>query len=84
MPVDDERIAKSMKSPVADLVNSASRYGGAIFAAQFLKEFVGEGIPWLHLDIAGVDMQKEEYSVYSKGATGFGVRSCLEYLLTIS
>ena len=84
LPMDDERIGESMKSPVADLVNCGSRYGGAIFAAQFLKEFVGDGIPWIHLDIAGVDMQKDEYSVYSKGATGFGVRSCLEYLLSIS
>lgn len=83
MPVDDDRIAKTMKSPVADLVNSASRYGGAIFAAQFLREFVGEGIPWAHLDIAGVDIQKDEYSVYSKGATAFGVRICLEYLLSL-
>ncbi|MDI9370862.1 MAG: leucyl aminopeptidase [Synergistota bacterium] len=83
MPVDDDRIAKSMKSPVADLVNAGSRYGGAIFAARFLQEFVGEGIPWAHLDIAGVDMQKDEYSVYSKGATAFGVRTCLEYLLSL-
>lgn len=84
LPMDDDRIAEAMKSPVADLVNCGSRYGGAIFAAQFLKEFISDGIPWIHLDIAGVDMQKDEHSVYSKGATGFGVRSCLEYLLSIS
>jgi len=84
LPVDEERIAESLKSPVADLVNSRSRYGGAIFAAQFLGEFVADGIPWMHLDIAGVDMQKDEYSVYSKGATGFGVRSCIEFLLSFS
>ena len=46
MPDDDERIFESMKSPVADLVNSGSRYGGAIFAARFLREFVGEGLSW--------------------------------------
>jgi leucyl aminopeptidase len=84
LPVDDERIAESMKSPVADLVNSGSRYGGAIFAARFLKEFVGDGIPWMHLDIAGVDMQKDEYSVYTKGATGFAVRTCMEYILSLA
>lgn len=84
LPMDDERITESMKSSVADLVNCGSRYGGAIYAAQFLKEFVGDGIPWMHLDIAGVDMQKDEYSVYSKGATGFAVRSCIEYLLSLS
>ncbi len=83
LPDDDERIAESMKSPVADLVNSGSRYGGAIFAARFLREFVGEGISWAHLDIAGVDFNKDEYSVYSKGASGFGVRTCLQYLLSL-
>ena len=83
LPDDDERIAESMKSPVADLVNSGSRYGGAIFAARFLREFVGEGISWAHLDIAGVDFNKDEYSVYGKGATGFAVRTCLQFLLSV-
>jgi leucyl aminopeptidase len=83
LPDDDERIAESLKSPVADLVNSGNRYGGAIFAARFLREFVGNGISWAHLDIAGVDFNKEEYSVYGKGASGFGVRTCLQYLLSI-
>ncbi len=82
MPLDDERIAETLKSPVADLVNAGGRYGGAIFAAQFLREFVKEGIPWVHLDIAGVDFFKEEYSVCCKGASGYAVRTCLEYLLS--
>jgi leucyl aminopeptidase len=73
-----------MKSPVADLVNSGSRYGGAIFAARFLREFVGEGLSWAHLDIAGVDFNKEERSVYSKGASAFGVRTCIRYLLSLA
>ena len=81
MPLDDERIAETLKSPVADLVNAGGRYGGAIFAAQFLREFVKEGIPWAHLDIAGVDFFKDEYSVCCKGASGYAVRTCLEYLL---
>lgn len=84
MPDDDERIFESMKSPVADLVNSGSRYGGAIFAARFLREFVGEGLSWAHLDIAGVDFNKEERSVYSKGASAFGVRTCIRYLLSLA
>ena len=81
MPLDDEHIAESMKSPFADLVNSGNRYGGAIFAALFLKEFVADGISWAHLDIAGVDFCDKEYGVYSKGATSFGVRTCLDYLM---
>jgi len=73
-----------MKSGAADLINSGNRYGGAIYAARFLREFVGEGIPWAHLDIAGVDFYKDEFSVYGKGASGFGVRTCLQYLLSLA
>lgn len=83
MPLEDERIAESLKSPVADLVNAGSRYGGAIFAAQFLREFVAEGIPWMHLDIAGVDFSKDEHGIQGKGASGYAVRSCLDYLLSL-
>ncbi len=80
LPIDDERLRKKIKSPVADVVNSAGRYGGAITAAMFLQEFVGEGIKWLHVDMAGTDNTKEEYGYYIKGATGFGVRTCLAWL----
>lgn len=80
MPLEDEHIEKSLKSPFADLVNSGERYGGAIFAALFLKEFVSEGISWAHMDIAGVDFNDKEYGIYPKGASAFGVRTCLEYV----
>ncbi|MGI6253112.1 MAG: leucyl aminopeptidase [Aminivibrio sp.] len=83
MPDDDEGIFESMKSPVADLVNAGSRYGGAIYAARFLREFVEEGPAWAHLDIAGVDFNKQARSVYSKGASAFGVRTCIRYLLSL-
>ncbi|MBR0204657.1 MAG: aminopeptidase, partial [Synergistaceae bacterium] len=83
MPLEDELIAESLKSPYADLVNAGGRYGGAIFAALFLKEFVGEKIPWAHMDIAGTDFNDKEYGVYSKGASAFGVRTCLDYLMRL-
>ena len=83
MPLEDEHIAESLKSECADLVNCGKRYGGAIFAAMFLKEFVGEGIAWAHMDIAGPDTAEKEYSVYSKGMTAFGVRTCLEYVMSL-
>ena len=83
MPLEDEHISESLKSPFADLVNAGNRYGGAIFAALFLKEFISDGIAWAHMDIAGVDFCDKEYGVYSKGATSFGVRTCLEYLMRI-
>ena len=80
MPLEDEHIAETLKSPCADLVNCGKRYGGAIFAAMFLKEFVADGISWAHIDIAGPDNTETEYSVYSKGMTAFGVRTCLDYV----
>lgn len=80
LPMDDERLKKKIRSEIADVVNSGGRYGGAITAAMFLREFVGEGIKWLHMDIAGVDSSDEDYGYYRKGATGFGVRTCLEWL----
>ncbi len=83
MPLEDEHISESLKSPFADLVNAGNRYGGAIFAALFLKEFVSDGIAWAHMDIAGVDFCEKEYGVYSKGATSFGIRTCLEYLMRL-
>lgn len=83
MPLEDEHISESLKSPFADLVNAGNRYGGAIFAALFLKEFVGENISWAHMDIAGTDFRDKEYGIYSKGATAFGVRTCLDYIMSI-
>ena len=83
MPLEDDDIAESMKSPFADLVNSGNRYGGAIYAALFLKEFVSDGIAWAHMDIAGVDFRDKEYGIYPKGATAFGVRTCLDYLMRL-
>lgn len=80
LPMDDERLKKKIRSEVADVLNTGGRYGGAITAAMFLREFVGEGIKWLHMDIAGVDTSDEDYGYYRKGATGFGVRSCLAWL----
>ncbi|NLI96514.1 MAG: leucyl aminopeptidase [Synergistaceae bacterium] len=80
-PMDDERLRKKLKSDVADLVNAGSRYGGAIFAAMFLQEFVKKGIPWAHIDMAGTDNSKEEYGYVPKGFTGFGTRTMLEFLL---
>lgn len=83
MPLEDEHISESLKSPFADLINCGPRYGGAIFAALFLKEFVGKNISWAHMDIAGVDFNDKEYGVYPKGASAFGVRTCLDYLLNL-
>ncbi len=83
MPHEDSHIAETLKSDFADMTNCGKRYGGAIFAAIFLSNFVGENIPWAHLDIAGTDFHEKEYGIYSKGASAFGVRTCLEYLRNV-
>ncbi|HET6953917.1 MAG TPA: leucyl aminopeptidase [Acidimicrobiales bacterium] len=68
-------------SDVADVKNVAgARWGGALVAAVFLQEFVGDGIPWAHLDIAGPADASEEDGETRKGGTGFGVRTLLRLL----
>ncbi len=83
LPAEDDRIAEKLKSPFADLVNSGQRYGGATFAALFLGNFVDRAIPWAHLDIAGVDFMEKAWGVYARGASAFGVRTCLDYLASL-
>jgi leucyl aminopeptidase len=69
---------KSIDSNVADIKNiSGGRYGGAIVAALFLKEYAGEG-PWAHLDIAGPARSHETTGEFVKGASGVGVRTLIE------
>ncbi len=80
LPMDDERQKRQLESAVADLVNCGTRYGGASTAALFLREFVDEGIPWAHLDIAGVDFVKEGFGYRPKGFSAFGVRLLVRFL----
>jgi leucyl aminopeptidase len=83
LPMDDPNLRKAIKSSVADLVNSGGRYGGAITAAMFLEEFVGKGIPWVHLDIAAADFVKEPWGYYVKGASGFGMRTLAALIMNL-
>jgi leucyl aminopeptidase len=78
MPLWDE-YADYLKSDLADIKNVGGRPGGSILAAKFLQTFVG-GMPWVHLDLAGVDFREKEESYHSKGATGFGARLLLQFL----
>ena len=68
-----QRYRKLLDSDIADLKNVGGPYGGAITAAVFLSEFVGD-VPWAHLDIAGPMKVDADESWRSKGATGFGTR----------
>ncbi|HEX5365355.1 MAG TPA: leucyl aminopeptidase, partial [Acidimicrobiales bacterium] len=70
-----------LDSDVADIKNvSGKRWGGASVAGVFLQEFVGEGIPWVHLDIAGPADAPDDDGLSRKGGTGFGVRTLLRLL----
>ncbi len=64
---------KMLKSRIADMKNVGGRPGGSITAAQFLKRFIQDGMPWIHLDIAGVALPPSETTLAPKGATGWGV-----------
>jgi len=68
-----------LKSDLADMKNVGGRPAGSIVAAKFLETFVGD-LPWIHLDIAGVDVNEKDDSYHSKGATGFGARLLLQFL----
>ena len=78
LPVDEE-YREMIKSSIADIVNSGGRWGGAVTAAMFLKEFVGD-TPWIHLDIAGVAWMEDSKPWIAKGPSGTPVRSLVEFV----
>ncbi len=67
-------------SSIADVKNTGERHGGAITAALFLSEFVGD-TPWVHLDIAGPAFTTGGNDLGPKGATGVPVRTLVQYVL---
>ncbi len=79
MPVDDE-YKEQIKSQIADMKNTGGRWGGAITAAMFLKEFVDDSTPWLHLDIAGVAWIEDSSPWIAKGPSGIAVRTLAEFV----
>jgi len=78
MPLTEE-LGELIKGDVGDIKNSGGRYGGAITAALFLQHF-DEDLPWAHLDIAGCNRTTKPSAYTPKGATGWGVRTLVEYL----
>jgi leucyl aminopeptidase len=79
MPLEDKYF-EGMKSMIADMKNTGPRPGGSITAALFLKQFVKE-TPWAHLDVAGPVWTEKESGYYNAGATGFGVRTLVNWVL---
>jgi len=78
-----EKYKEQNKSDVADIKNVGGKYGGAITAAQFLAEFVGD-TPWVHLDIAGTSLSEKEQAYLVKGATGVPVRTLVNLVLSLA
>ncbi len=78
LPLDDD-YRDVIKSSIADIKNTGGRYGGAINAAMFLKEFAEE-TPWIHLDIAAVAWSDEAKPWMASGPTGAAMRSIVEWI----
>lgn len=78
-----ESYKKQLESKIADLKNAGDRWGGAITAGLFLREFVGER-PWVHIDIAGPSWAEKEEPAFPEGGTGYGVASLIELLAPLA
>jgi leucyl aminopeptidase len=78
LPLPGE-LREKLDSAVADIANVGERWGGALQAGIFLKEFVGDGIKWAHLDIAGPSFNDgSPYGYTPKGGTGAAVRTLVQ------
>ncbi|TPG18341.1 leucyl aminopeptidase [Pedococcus bigeumensis] len=77
MPLPTD-LRSQLDSSVADLAHKGERWGGMLTAGLFLREFVTEGTPWAHVDIAGPSYNEGSPWGYTpKGGTGFGVGTLL-------
>jgi leucyl aminopeptidase len=80
MPLPRE-LRAGLDSVVADLAHKADRWGGMLTAGLFLQEFVGEGISWAHVDIAGPSFnEKGADGAIPKGGTGYGVATLVRLI----
>jgi len=78
LPLDDD-YKEQIRSTIADIMNTGGRWGGAITAAMFLKEFAEE-TPWIHLDIAGTAWMEDQKPWIAKGPSGVALRSLVEFV----
>ncbi len=81
-PLIDE-YHESLKSTIADIKNTGSRFGGAISAAKFLHFFV-EDTPWLHIDMSPTDDVDKDKGAWVKGATGIPTRTLVNLVLSLA
>ncbi len=78
LPLDAEYM-EQLRSTIADMMNVGGRWGGAITAAMFLKEFA-EDTPWIHLDIAGTAWMEDKKAWIAKGPSGVALRTIVEFV----
>ena len=69
-----------LKSHIADMKNTGPRAGGSITAALFLEEFFDKNIKWAHIDIAGTCWTDKNKGVHPSGATGYGVKTLVQWI----
>ena len=82
MPLPVE-LRASLDSPVADLANIGERMGGMLVAGLFLKDFIADELPWLHLDIAGPAYNEGQPHGYTPvGGTGIAMRSLVQLAIS--
>jgi leucyl aminopeptidase len=81
LPLGPEQ-REQIRAEHADIVNSAGREGHPLQGGAFLSYFVPEddSVPWAHLDIAGVADTEKDLPYYAKGATGWGVRTLVNWI----
>ena len=80
LPMFDE-YKESLQSDIADMKNTGSRMGGAQIAGIFLENFVKK-VHWAHIDVAGTAFLDKPQNEFPKGATGAGVRTIINYLMS--
>jgi leucyl aminopeptidase len=85
MPLPEE-LRGELDSKLADLANvTGQRWGGMLVAGVFLGEFVGEDLPWAHIDIAGPAYNNgEPWGYTAKGGTGVPVRTMAAVLADVA
>lgn len=76
--VEDYR--RDLDSTVADLKNTGEGHSGTIIGGLFLREFTA-GLPWAHVDFSSTVVTEKPFPGHPRGASGFGVRTLLRYLL---
>jgi leucyl aminopeptidase len=73
-----EEYKELLKTPCADLNNIGGPVAGALTAGLFLQEFVPDGVPWAHLDIAGPFIREKDWKYYEAGGIGFGAKTLVD------